>query len=75
MRVQTAWVHHKMGDDQLAPCDVRTRDYGSGTMAAPNTRLHPGGRSSLLRKPFICAPATITARLNVALPVRHVARG
>ena len=43
--------------------------------ARPNPRLHADGRSSLLRKPFICAPALSTARLSIALPVGHVARG
>ena len=41
----------------------------------PNTRLHADGRFALLRNPFICAPALTAARLNVALPVGHVARG
>ncbi len=31
-----------------------------------NPALAPGGRGTLLRKPFICAPAGIAARLGTA---------
>ena len=55
------------------PRSTRTMMNRPGLLA--NQRLHTDGRRSLLRKPFICAPAQIIARLNIAPPARHVARG